>query len=175
MKKSTRIILLSILLSIAIVLGYLESLIPSIPIPGVKLGLANIIILLSIKNFRIYESLLILLLRIVIVSLLLGTFLNVSFFMSLSGGVLSYIAMFLLTLLQRRFKKINTIFISISGAIFHSIGQIIIAIIIIDSSKAFYYLPFILLLSIPTGIITGIIVSKLNTMEIFSNLREKEE
>lgn len=170
MKKSTRIILLSILLSCAIVLGYLESLVPTIPIPGVKLGLANIVILLSIKNFRIYESLLILLLRIIIVSLLLGTFLSVTFFMSLSGGILSYIIMLVLSLLSRKFNRINTIFISISGAIFHAIGQIVVAMIIISSSKAIYYLPFILLLSIPTGLITGVIVSKLNTMKYFNEV-----
>ena len=169
-KKTRKIVLLSILLSLAVILGYVESLIPSIGIPGVKIGLANIIILICVLNFRWYEALVVLLLRIILVSLILGTFLNVGFFMSLSGGLLSFMVMIILAKIKIKF---SIIFISISGAIAHSIGQIIVAILASNMVEVVYYLPFILLLSIPTGIITGIIASRINKMKIWVNENEE--
>ena len=166
-----RLVTLSLLLAMAIILGYLESLIPSFGIPGVKIGLANIVILLCVINFKYYESFAILILRILVVSLILGTFLQVSFFMSLAGGLFSFIVMFVLSKLS---KNLSYVFISISGAISHSIGQIIVALIVTSTVEVFYYLPFILLLSIPTGILTGIIAKRISKLKIMEDLSEKE-
>ena len=87
-----RLSIIAMLLAVAIVLSYLESFIP-IWIPGVKLGLANVIILIMLYEFKFYEAGIVDILRILVVALIRGTFMSPTFFMSLSGGILSYFVM----------------------------------------------------------------------------------
>ena len=155
--KLKRFVILSVLLSATIVIGYLESFIPSFFIPGVKLGLANIVILLTMLYFKWYEALIISLLGVLIISLLVGTFLNVIFLMSLFGAIASFLVMILIL----KTKIHSLIFISMAGSIAHAVGQIAAAILIMQTTMVIYYLPFILLLSIPTGIFVGIVVRAL--------------
>lgn len=171
MMNTRKLVILSLFLASSVVLGYIESILPSFLIPGVKLGLANIIVLLCILNYKWYEALFISLSRILIVSFILGTFLNVTFFMSLTGGLLSFIVMLLLS----RIKKLSPVFISISGAISHCIGQIVIAIIVMGTSLVLYYLPFILLLSIPTGILVGVAADTINKTNLINGKQIEEE
>ena len=147
-----RLMIISMLLSAAIVIGYLESLIPLF-IPGVRLGLANVIILIMLYEFKFYEALIVDLLRIFIISLIRGTFLSPIFFMAFVGGMLSYFVM----LIFSRIKIFSPIGVSILGSLFHAVGQILVAIILMSTVKIAYYLPFIALLSIVTGIISGLI------------------
>ncbi|MBQ9520331.1 MAG: Gx transporter family protein [Acholeplasmatales bacterium] len=147
-----RIAIISMLAAIAIVLGYAESLIP-LSIPGVKLGLANVIILIMIYEFKWYEALGVNVIRILIVSLIRGTFLSAPFFMSLSGGLLSFIMM----LLFSKIKIFTSLGVSVLGSIFHVTGQILVAIIIMGTNAIIYYLPFIALLSLLTGVLSGLI------------------
>ena len=140
------------LLAVAIVLSYLESFIP-IWIPGVKLGLANVIILIMLYEFKFYEAGIVDILRILVVALIRGTFMSPTFFMSLSGGILSYFVM----LLFSRIKVFSIIGVSVLGSISHGVGQIAVAIIIMGTQAVAYYLPFILLLSLGTGILSGFI------------------
>ncbi len=151
-KNLKRLIIISMLTAIAIVVSYLESLIP-IFIPGVKLGLANVIILIMIYEFKFYEALLTDILRILLVALIRGTFLEPVFFMSLAGGLTSYFIML-------GFSKI-TIFtalgVSALGSITHSMAQVLVAALLISSEAVLYYIPFIALLSILTGILSGLI------------------
>lgn len=169
--KLRRIVIIAILISIASIVGYLESLIPFSLVPGVKLGLANIIILFSIYHYKWYEALIITLFRILLVSLVLGTFLNVSFFMSLSGGLLSFTIMVLL----KNIKKLSVIFISITGALLHGLGQVAVAMIVMGAMEVLYYLPFIMLLSIPTGVIVGVVVSRLNKHNFMERIEKDIE
>ena len=163
MSKVKHYTLLSMLLAMAIIVGYLESFIPVI-IPGVKLGLANVIILVCLIHFKWYEALIVSILRIFIVSLLIGTFLNITFLMSLSGGILSFLAMFI----ALKCLKNAVIFPSLLGSLFHVIGQILIAIIITSTINVIYYLPIILLLAIPTGILVGILAKAILKIKIFN-------
>ena len=149
-----RLTIISMLLAMAIVLNYLESFIP-VFVPGVKLGLANVIILIMLYEFKWYEALAVDILRILIVSLIRGTVLSPAFFMALSGGMLSYLIM----LLFSRIKIFSKIGVSVLGSLSHATGQIVIAIILLDSFDLVYYLPFIAILSVGTGIISGIITS----------------
>ena len=149
-----RLTIISMLLAMAIVLNYLESFIP-VFVPGVKLGLANVIILIMLYEFNWYEALAVDILRILIVSLIRGTILSPAFFMALSGGMLSYLIM----LLFSRIKIFSKIGVSVLGSLSHATGQIVIAIILLDSFDLVYYLPFIAILSLGTGIISGIITS----------------
>lgn len=151
-KRLKRWMIIGMLLTISIVVSYLESFIP-IFVPGVKLGLANVIILIMLYDFKWYEALIVDLLRILVVSFIRGTFLTPTFLMSLSGGILSYLIM----LLFSRFKFFSCIGVSILGSLAHASGQILIASFLLDSIDIFYYLTFIMLLSLGTGILSGII------------------
>ncbi|MDE6407176.1 MAG: Gx transporter family protein [Anaeroplasmataceae bacterium] len=152
MNKTKRLCIIAMLLAMAIVLNILESFI-HIGIPGVKLGLANIIILIMLYEFKSYEALAVDVLRILLVGLLRGNFLSPTFMMSLSGGMVSFLIMYLFS----RIKVFSPIGVSVLGAVSHATGQVMVAIIILGTKAVVYYLPFIGLLSIGTGIISGII------------------
>ena len=159
MMKTRRIVYLSILLSLAVIVNYLESLIPSFGIPGVRLGLTNIVILLILYNFSFPEALLITILRVFLVGLIRGTLFSVPFFMSLTGAILSLLMMYLL----KHIKLFTEIGVSIGGAFMHATGQIIVAIIFMNTLGIVYYLPILLLTSLATGIFVGIVVMKVRT------------
>lgn len=154
-----KLAVIAILVAQATVLHYVESLLPNpIPIPGVKLGLANIVTLLALVVFDFKTALNIILLRTVLGSLLNGTLFGVGFFMSFSGAVAAGCIM---ALLLRFFPVFSLIAISIAGAVAHSIGQLCMAALIITQPGIFYYLPAMLLFSVPTGIITGLLLKEL--------------
>lgn len=152
------------MIAIATVLSYVESFIP-VFIPGVKLGLANVIILIMLYEFKSYEAFIVDVLRIIVVSLIRGTIASPTFLMSLSGGILSFLVM----LLFSRIKIFSPIGTSVLGAISHSFGQIIVAIIIMGTDAVLYYLPFIALLSIITGILSGVIANEYLKRSITNN------
>jgi len=147
----------AVLTAIAIVLGIVESYIPSIGIPGVKLGLANIAIMITLYGFGWYYALIVNLIRIFVVALLRGTIFQMGFFMSLTGGMLSLGVMILL---KELIKKLHIITVSVIGSIFHVGGQIIIAIIFTSTPGMLYYLPFLALTAIATGVLVGFTTSK---------------
>lgn len=151
-KSLKRWMIIAMLLAMAVILGYIESFIP-IFIPGVKLGLANVIILIMLYEFKFYEAFIVDILRILVVALIRATLMTPTFFMSLSGGILSFIVM----LIFSRIKVFSIWGVSMLGSIAHGIGQILIAIFIVGTSAVLYYLPFIVLLSIGTGVFSGIL------------------
>ena len=147
-----RISIIAMLLAMAIVVSVLESFIPMF-IPGFKLGLANVIILIMLYEFKVGEAFSVQILRIVIVGLLRSTFLSPIFLMSLAGGLLSFIFMVLFT----KVRLFTPIGVSVVGAVMHSLGQIIVAIFIIGTNAVIYYFPFVGLLSLGSGILSGLI------------------
>lgn len=151
-KRLKRWMIIGMLLAMAVVVSYLESFIP-IFIPGVKLGLANAIILIMLYEFKWFESFTVDILRILVVSFIRGTFLTPTFWMSFSGGVVSFLVM----LLFSRFKLFSPIGVSILGSLAHACGQVAIAMVMLESVNILYYLPFIMLLSLGTGILSGFI------------------
>ena len=161
---------LAILTAGAIVIGILESLIPSIGIPGVKLGLSNIVILVVLYELGIWEALLVSLSRVLIVSLVRGTFLSMGFVMSLSGALFSLGIMILFFLLIRRFSIIG---VSVVGALFHVFGQIGVAMIYLSTTYVLYYLPIIALSAIITGVIVGISAQLIISTKVISKQKEK--
>ena len=153
MKYSTKkLTTLAFLTTIALGLYWVESLIPTlIPIPGIKLGLANIITLIVLKNFSIREAFPILLMRIFIATFLFGQF--ISLFYSLAGGIFCLLAMALIQwLLQGHFLFLTGIF----GALFHNLGQLLVALILTQSPAVITYLPFFILSAVVTGLFTGL-------------------
>lgn len=152
--RTHKLVLIAMLTAFAIAIAILESFIPSIGIPGVKLGLANIVILITVYELGVVEAIFINIIRVLIVSLVRGTFLSMGFFMSLSGAFFSLLVMILFALLIKKFSVIG---VSVISSIFHILGQILIAIIYLDTFYVLYYLPIISLFAILTGIIVGIV------------------
>lgn len=158
-----RMAVISILTAAAIALSIIESFIPGIGIPGIKLGFANIIVLLVLLELGVPDALLISLTRILITSVFRGTLLGMGFVMSITGGALSFIIMLILIKL---FKKFSVIGISVIGSLFHVFGQIVIAMIYLGTAAVLYYLPFIALSAIGTGILVGLIVYSIQKTKV---------
>lgn len=149
---------LVMLLSFSIVLSILESFIPLFNgyIPGLKLGLANIIVLIVLYKYDTKDVFFVSILRVIVVGLMRTGLFSVNFFFSLSGALFSAVSMIL-------FKKtrLSMIGVSVVGSIFHSIGQILIAILFLKNNNMIYYLPWLLLFSIPTGLFVGYVSKKM--------------
>lgn len=156
MKSIRKVTLIGLLVSAGLVLHILEGMIPmGAVVPGAKLGLANVVNLIGLVLFGFNAGLQILILRILLGSVMIGSFMTFNFFLSLSGGLLGYLVMsFAYNYLRGKFSLIG---ISILGAVFHNIGQIVVAYFIIANTGIFYYLPFLLLIGIPTGIGVGLV------------------
>mgnify|MGYP002511357912 FL=1 len=153
--SSKKIAYCGLLTTVALLLSYVERMlaIPMI-VPGMKLGLANVAILIALYILDNKTAFIISILRILISALLFTGF--ASFLYSASGALLSFVVMVLC-------KKINIfsmIAVSILGGISHNIGQIIVAYLIVENIRLLYYMPFLIILGIATGFVTGIIGDK---------------
>ena len=168
--KVQKIALLGVLTAAAIVIAIIESFIPSIGIPGVKLGLANIVILIILYELGIWEAAVVNLLRVLVVSLVRGTFLSMGFLMSLTGAVLSLGIMILFYLLVKKFSIIG---VSVIGSLFHVTGQVLIAMLFLGSAYIFLYLPVIAISAIITGVFVGIAAKLIIKTGVIKKQREK--
>ena len=168
--KVQKMALLGVLTAAAIVIAILESFIPSVGIPGVKLGLANIVILIILYELGIWEAVVVNLLRVLLVSLVRGTFLSMGFLMSLTGCVLSLGIMILFYLLIKKFSIIG---VSVIGSLFHVLGQIFIAMIFLGSAYIFLYLPVIAISAIITGVFVGVVAKLIINTGVIKKQREK--
>lgn len=169
MNKTNKMVYLALLLAMAIALHIFESII-AIPLPyGAKLGLANIIALITIELFSAKEMILVNFLRVLLGSLIRGTLFSSTFWISCSGVLFSSIAI----ILVRKFTKQSIIGLSIISAVFHNIGQIIAIIILYNNTSLGVILPILLILSIPTGIFVGIAakgsITKLAKIKLVQN------
>lgn len=153
LNKNHKMIYLSLLITCGIVLHMFENMIPSfIPIPGAKLGLANIISLIVIVIYGLREGLVVSILRCLIGTLLAGTFSSLLY--SLSGAIASTIVM---AIAYRYFKKVfSLVGISILGGLTHNFAQITVASFVLSTFGLFAYLPFLMVIGLFTGFFTGI-------------------
>ena len=141
-----------VLTALAMIFSYIESIIPvPIPVPGIKLGVANIAVITILYTLGIKEAVIINILRISLTAMLFGN-LN-SFLFSIAGAVLSMVTMIVL----KKIDSFSYFVVSVSGAIMHNVGQIIAAIFIMGSSAIIYYLPVLIIAGVITGIIIGIV------------------
>lgn len=155
--KTKTITTVAILTAISVVISIIESYFTFLGniIPGLKLGLANIVILFALYKYNFKTALMISLIRVFVVALIRTGF-GINFFFSLAGALFSIIAM---SLVMK--TKLSIMGVSIVGSISHSIGQVLIGMFILANQNIIYYLPYLLLFSIPTGIIVGLITKKL--------------
>ena len=148
--RTKKITFLALFASLALLLSYVEMLLPPIltAVPGIKMGLPNIIIIIILYRFGIKDATVVSLIRLMIVTILFG---NITmFWYSLAGAVLSLAVMGIL----KKLDFLSTIGVSVAGAIMHNVGQIIVAILLMHTTEIGYYL---IVLSI-TGTIAGIFI-----------------
>ncbi len=151
MNKTRRLTLYGILTALAMVMSFIEAQIPAfVAIPGMKVGLTNIVVLFALYRIDEKGALIINLVRIFLVSVLFGTALSLAF--SLAGGILSYLVMILL----KKTGKFSATGVSVAGGVSHNIGQIIVAMIAMNTGAIALYLPFLWLSGILSGLIIGI-------------------
>lgn len=152
---------LGILLALAFILSYIESLIPiNMAIPGIKLGLANIVIVYCLFTMKTGETILITLTRNLLVAMTFGNF--SLFFYSTGGSMLSIITMLTMKKLTYSARRILSISgISMLGGISHNIGQLLVAILFISNLNLMYYMPILIIVGAMTGFIIGLIVNKI--------------
>lgn len=149
MKNSIPVARYGILIALALILSFIESQIPPfVAVPGMKLGLTNIVVLAALYLIDNKSALIINTIRIILVGILFTSLISMLF--SIAGGVLSFIVMVLL----KRSEKFNIITVSVAGAVAHNVGQIIIAMIVLNSLALGSY--FLILWF--TGIISGIVI-----------------
>ena len=143
--------LLGMLTSLALIASYIETLIPvPIPVPGVKLGLANLIILIVLKLYGAKEGLLLNILRILLAGFLFGSFSTILY--SLAGGLLSFAVMGVLL----KTKLFSLMGVSIAGGVCHNLGQLLLAIVVLNSAALLSYMPVLLISGLLTGLLIGI-------------------
>lgn len=149
--KVKRIALFGMLTALAFTFSYLESLIPfNFGIPGVKLGLANLVLVVALYTMKPYEAFAVSLIRIFLAAITFGNFYSLLY--SLCGGLLSFAVMYL-----TKKTKLSVIGVSILGGIFHNLGQIIVAAIVMHTSRIVYYFPVLLVAGLVTGMLMGVI------------------
>ena len=150
--KPRSIAMLGICAAIAMVLSYLESLIPlSFAVPGIKLGLANIAVVFVLYKLGAKEAVFVSLIRIVWMAILFGNVMTLAY--SVAGAVLSLTAMILL----KRSERFSTVGVSVIGGILHNTGQILVAMLIMETAQIVYYLPILCVSGIAAGVAIGIV------------------
>ena len=143
---------LSLLAAIALALYGVESTLPPlVPIPGIKLGLANIITLVVLWKYSGKDAFFVLIVRILLATMFFGQAMSLLY--SLSGGILCLFAMlFIKKLLHGHYLYLA----SMTGAIFHNLGQILVAFLLTGVPAVMVYLPFLLLSGLVTGLFIGL-------------------
>lgn len=151
-QKARRIALYGMLIALAFIFSYIESMVPlPIPIPGIKLGLANLVNVVGLYTIGVVGTAAVSLVRIVLVGF---TFSNMfSMIYSLAGGVLSLLAM----VLARKCGAFSKAGVSILGGIFHNIGQLTVAALVTKTAGVFTYFPVLLVAGVVTGALIGLL------------------
>ncbi|MGN0362823.1 MAG: Gx transporter family protein [Bilifractor sp.] len=144
---------LGLLSALAILFGYVESILPiNLGIPGIKLGLCNVVILIVLLHFGWREAVLVSAVRVVVIGFLFGNLFSIAY--SLGGAMLSI----LISALLLHTGKFHVIGISAAGGAAHNIGQILIAFLVTPQIPLMWYMPVLMLAGLVTGILIGIVV-----------------
>lgn len=151
--------------ALALIFSYVESLIP-IPfkVPGIKLGLANLVIVVVLYKMGVKEAYILAVVRVVLSGFLFGNLVSIIY--SLAGGLLSLTMMVVL----KNTKAFSLLGISAMGGVFHNVGQLLMAALVLESQSIWYYFPVLLISGLVTGILIGILagemLKRLNNIEM---------
>ncbi len=154
--NTKQIVSYGIMIALALVFSYVESQIPAFfAVPGMKLGLTNVVVLLALYKMGNGSAMAINILRIVLVSAMFGG--PSAMMYSLAGGLLSTVVMILL----KKTDKFRIVTVSVAGGIFHNIGQIIVAVIVLNTTGIAWYLLILWFTGMITGAVIGILGAEL--------------
>ena len=151
MPDTKNIARIGMLVAVAFVLSYIESVLPlNLGIPGIKAGLSNIVVVFSIFNFPPLTAFSIAIVRIVLSGLAFGVMSGM--FYSLAGGILSFIIMLIL----KKTRKFSVYGVSVAGGVSHNIGQLLVAMLVVETLSIMYYVSVLLVAGLVTGLLIGI-------------------
>lgn len=146
---------LSVMIAFALILSYIEYLVPFyFGAPGIKLGLANFIIILMLYRFGWKEALAVNGIRIILSGFLFGNLFAIMY--SIAGAVISFLFM----LIIKKIKGFSILGVSICGGVTHNIGQLLIAMFVVQTNGVLYYIPVLLIGGVITGLLIGILASQ---------------
>lgn len=152
MEKGKKTAFYGMFLALALVAGYVEQLLPiNLGVPGVKLGLANIVIMVLLYTMGVRAASGITAIRVLLSGILFGTGFSIVY--SAAGAALSIFVMAFL----KRTKRFSCVGISVAGGVFHNVGQILVAVLVLETGALVYYLPVLILSGLAAGIVIGII------------------
>ena len=148
----TKVAYFGVFTALALIFSYVETLIPiHLEIPGVKLGLANLIIVITLYKMGTKEAYILSIVRVVLAGFIFGNMFSILY--SMSGGLLSLSVMTLL----KKTDKFSVLGVSMAGGVFHNVGQLLMAAIVLESLSITYYLPVLLISGVLTGFLIGFI------------------
>lgn len=152
----TKVAYFGVFTALALIFSYVESLIPiHMGIPGVKLGLANLIIVIALYKMSIKEACILSIVRIVLAGFMFGNLFAILY--SLAGGVVSLTIMSIL----KKTDKFSVFGVSMAGGVFHNVGQLIMAMIVLESVSIGYYFPVLIISGLVTGFVIGVISNEM--------------
>ena len=150
--KTKKVAMLGLTIALAMIMSYIEALVPlSFAVPGIKMGLANIVIIFVLYKIGTKEAILVSLIRVILVSLLFSNVMAMAY--SIAGAVLSLSVMWLLN----KTDRFSFVGVSIAGGIMHNVGQIIMAVILLGTEQIALYLPVLIITGTVTGVVIGIV------------------
>lgn len=150
--SARRVALCGMMVALAFILSYVEHLIPfNFGIPGIKLGLANLVVVLALYTLNLRDAFIIAVIRIILTGLTFGGLFSMLY--SLAGGLLSFILMAFLS----RKNLLGTIGVSICGGIAHNVGQLLVAMCVLETGNVWYYFPVLLISGAITGTLIGLV------------------
>ena len=150
-RKGARLASFGVFVALALIFSYIETLIPfQIGIPGVKLGLANLVIVIALYRMPVGEVYLLSGVRVVLTGFLFGNLMSILY--SLAGGILSLTVMWGM----KRIRSVSILGVSIAGGVFHNIGQLLAAALMVETYCVFSYLPVLLISGLLTGFVIGL-------------------
>lgn len=152
----SRVAYFGVFTALALIFSYVETLIPiNFGIPGVKLGLANLIIVIALYKMKLRETYLLSVVRVLLSGFIFGNYFSIIY--SLAGGNLSLTVM---ALLKKR-EGFSVMGISIAGGVFHNIGQLVVAMLVVETFSVAYYVPVLLIAGMITGLMIGIVANEM--------------
>lgn len=152
----SRVAYFGVFTALALIFSYVETLIPiNFGIPGIKLGLANLIIIIALYKMSVKEAYALSVVRVVLAGFMFGNLFSIIY--SLAGGLLSLTVMTLL----KRTDKFSLFGISMAGGVFHNVGQLIVAIIVMENLNIAYYMPVLLISGLITGFMIGLVAGEM--------------
>ncbi|MCF0261844.1 MAG: Gx transporter family protein [Sphaerochaetaceae bacterium] len=149
--ETRKVARMGLLISLAMILSFIESRIPAfVAIPGIKVGLANIVVVFALYKLGFKEAFVISIIRVVLAALLFGTILSMAY--STAGALLSLLGMAVL----KKSKLFGLVAVSVTGAVLHNLGQVITACLLLQSSSIAYYAPYLIFSAVIAGIVIGV-------------------